>query len=344
MQFNLVLGFIGLTLFFFSCKEVKTPEAKEAVYILAREQAGPNQPMMGVVYKDGVPNIINANNNSLWVIDFTVHNSDVYVLAQQTTSNGTDDFQIFKNGVSIQSLGNGLTFYPNGIAMINQDIKVVGVRIVSNKRRLSLWANGVISDITTNNLEVQSPSITAIGSDTYITAQQETFPNNTGWSIAKYWKNGSEVVLGDSVSQSLATGIAVSGSDVLVSGYRFSKPCYWKNKSITYLANPNGNINGFTNTAVINGSDFYIGGMLMSSPGKEQAVYWKNGNLVELTTDQFKASANDMKIKDNNLYFVGYSQQTSSSNKTAMFWKNNTPTVLNNSSTVNSEAIKIIVQ
>jgi hypothetical protein len=344
MQFKLILGFIGLTVFFFSCKEVKTPEAKEAVYILAREQAGSNQPMRGVVYKDGVPNVINVNNNSLWAIDFTVHNSDVYVLAQQTNSNGTDDFQIFKNGVSIHSLGNGLTFYPTGIAMINQDIKVVGVRIVNNKRRLSLWANGVVSDITTNNLEVQSPSITSIGSDIYITAQQETFPNNSGWSIAKYWKNGTEVVLGDSVSQSMAMEIAVSGSEVLVAGYRFSKPCYWKNKSITYLANPNGNINGFTNTAVINGSDFYIGGKLITSPGKEQAVYWKNDIMIPLSTDNHTAAVFSMKIIRNDVYAVGFLQQASSSNKTALFWKNNTPTVLNTSSTVNSEAIKIIVQ
>jgi hypothetical protein len=344
MQFNLVLGFIGLTLFFFSCKEVKTPEAKEAVYILAREQAGSNQPMMGVVYKDGVPNVINANNNSLWVIDFTVYNSDVYVLAQQISSTGTDDFQIFKNGVSIQSLGNGRPYFPTGIAMVNQDIRVVGLKIANNLQGLSLWGNGVWSDITTSNLKVQNPRITVIGSDVYLTGQQETFPNNTGWSIAKYWKNGSEVVLGDSVSQSMSNGIAVSGSEVLVAGHRFSTPCYWKNKSITYLANPNGNDYGLGISAAFNANDIYIAGFFRTAPSKEQAVYWKNGNLVQLTTDQFKASANDMKIKDNNLYFVGYSQQASSSNKIAMFWKNNTPTVLNNSSTVNSEAIKIIVQ
>ena len=228
---------------------MKTPEEKETVYILAREQASSNQPIMGVVYKNGVPEIINVNNDGLNVIDFAVNNGDVYVLANRYTSGGSNDFQIFKNGTSIQSLGNGRPYFPTGIAFLNQDIRVVGLKIANNLQGLSVWGNGSWTDITTSNLKVQNPRITVIGSDVYLTGQQETFPNGSGWSIAKYWKNGSEVVLGDSVSQSMANGIAVSGSDVLVSGYRFSTPCYWKNKVITYLGNPNTNDYGLSLSA-----------------------------------------------------------------------------------------------
>lgn len=345
MQVNLVLCFIGLTLFFFACKEVKIPEVKEAVYILSREQAGPNQPFIGVVYKNGVPDTIKVNNDGLNVIDFAVNNGDVYVLANQYTSAGVNNIQIFKNGVSIQSFGNGRPYFPTGIAFLNQDIRVVGLKIANNLQGLSLWGNGTWTDITTSNLRVQGPGIKVFGSDIYLTGQQETFPNNGGWNIAKYWKNGVEVVLGDSISESRVDGIAVSGSDVLAAGKRFSQPCYWKNKKITYLANPNNNNEyGLGLSAAFNGNDIYIAGTFKTAPGKEQAVYWKNGNLVQLTTDQANASANDMKVKDNNLYFVGYSRQTSSANPKAMYWKNDVATVLNTSTTSISEAIKIIVQ
>src|SRR5205814_3244510 len=65
---------------------------------------------------------------------------------------------------------------------------------------------------------------------------------NGSIAIAKYWKNGQAITLGNGVNWSTANSIAVVGSDVYVAGTEVIGPYkqidkYWKNRQAIALTN-----------------------------------------------------------------------------------------------------------
>lgn len=77
----------------------------------------------------------------------------------------------------------------------------------------------------------------------------------------------------------------------------------------------------------ISGNDVYTCGNT-----NNKAVYWKNGQMTELTNGDFYASASAIVVKDNIVYVAGY-ERNSNGFYVAKYWKNGTEVILSDGST-----------
>ena len=144
-------------------------------------------------------------------------------------------------------------------------------------------------------------------------------------SVAKYWKNGTPVILGTSYSS--ANSIYVSGNDVYVAGYD-NGAVYWKNGTEVPLP---GQSNGQQALSVFaNGNDVYVAGY-----DGAVAVYWKNGTRVALTDGTNQAEAASMLVSGSDVYVAGWEYKTTQIDPShlviyavAKYWKNGVPTEL----------------
>jgi hypothetical protein len=177
-------------------------------------------------------------------------------------------------------------------------------------------------------------------------------------SAAVYWKNGTQVVLGDNASFSSASAIAVKDNDVYVAGFSNNNyASYWKNGQDSvlsttdvgncsdillngndvYLAGFVGSTGGATywkngiavqldqgggsltaNAIAINGADVYISGGDNNGP---YGVYWKNGVLNKL---QVGTIVNDIAVNENDIYLAGVAPGANAGKNSAVYWKDNT--------------------
>jgi predicted RecA/RadA family phage recombinase len=130
---------------------------------------------------------------------------------------------------------------------------------------------------------------------------------------AAYWKNDTLTILKNGSNSSSGTAIAVSGSDIYVSGISNGQPCYWKNGTFVSLGS-----SGSTSGIGIIGQDVYVSGSTSSGT----AVYWKNGIPVTLSPDSGTNYANDLVINGNDVYIVGDLHSNYFQTQIATIWKN----------------------
>ena len=145
-----------------------------------------------------------------------------------------------------------------------------------------------------------------------------------GNSVAAYWKNGTATMLGSGKS-GLANGIAISGSDVYVVGYRtaannYPVATYWKNGIHTDLADST--TGSAANAIVISGSDVYISGYVQDPNNNPIAAYWKNGVINLLANNTIQSAAFPIAVKNNDVYVAG--NVVSPTRFDATYWKNST--------------------
>lgn len=180
------------------------------------------------------------------------------------------------------------------------------------------------------NKTVNNNSITSSSVDVYVAGYVIT----GGGTTAAYWKNGVLTRLGDSLSFSRATGIAVHGTDVYVAGVISpnngnESAVVWKNGVATALTP--GSYGSEASCIALQGNDVYIGGYIYNIASQttnltttnSQSVYWKNGVAVTLPN----ASVVDaMAVNGTDVYIAGaiaaakiYSNNNLGA--TAAYWK-----------------------
>ncbi|CAM3735883.1 hypothetical protein MUGA111182_06195 [Mucilaginibacter galii] len=186
--------------------------------------------------------------------------------------------------------------------------------------------------------------------DIYIAGDE----NNT----ATYWKNGEAVRLTDLNNFSHASGIAVFGNDVYVSGYKTNNKDavyesgssqhtvvtdsknkvpqrngtiagYWKNKKFMDITD--GTVNAEASSIAVIGNDVYVAGYecdgQKAASGSDDlnnavAKYWRNGQPVVLTDGINVARATSVAVKNSDVYVVGYEQLGQNQSKELRYWKN----------------------
>jgi hypothetical protein len=203
-----------------------------------------------------------------------VSGTDVYV-AGYASINDVYVAAYWKNGVLQPLAGNIAHSGANAIAISGTDVYVAGIA-GDNGSIATYWKNGVEIPLETSTAS-SANALVISGSDVYIAG---SYTNASYKKAAVYWKNGTRVSLNDAsvdpdVTDTYASGIAVSGADVHVIGYiKMISGVYWKNGVQIPLGNPAQyeNVTNNMNSILLSGTDVYI--------SFNTAEYWKNGTLV----------------------------------------------------------------
>lgn len=99
-----------------------------------------------------------------------------------------------------------------------------------------MCGNETICSLTDGSRDAFTNHIFIQGNDVYI-ARQKIAPGKSTYQ-AKYWKNGSPVILSNGPESAFGSSIAISGTDVFVGGYRDGGSGiaqYWKNGTVVPL-------------------------------------------------------------------------------------------------------------
>jgi hypothetical protein len=134
-----------------------------------------------------------------------ISGNDVYVGGREN-----NEGRVWKNGVAL-TLNNATGCYITGVAADGADVYAVGY--TNGPIRIRYWKNGNSIDITTQGTAFAN-AITVSNGDVYIAGDDAFGPKY----IAKYWKNGVAVNLGNGTTNSHAYGIAIKGTDVYAAG------------------------------------------------------------------------------------------------------------------------------
>lgn len=148
----------------------------------------------------------NTNNGAAYVNGFAASGSDLYAVG-----NIGNVGKVWKNGAEI-SLPNSAGSVLKAITVSGNDVYIIGNVSVTTIR---YWKNNIHTDITVPaGREIYASGIAVENNDIYISGWESTGTV----LIAKYWKNGNEVVLGDGIKNSYTGGIAVKNGKVYVAG------------------------------------------------------------------------------------------------------------------------------
>ncbi|HEY5747864.1 MAG TPA: IPT/TIG domain-containing protein [Chryseolinea sp.] len=181
-------------------------------------------------------------------------------------------------------------------------------------------------DKTSNEVKIEKGSNTVAAGN--ITYTPDVFvaglENNGANSVAKYWKNGSPVVVGPVASA--AYSMYLSGNDIYVAGYvrnvNTNLATYWKNGTAVTL----GVGESAAKSIFISGNDVHVSGWEIIN-GFDNARYWKNGTAFQL--DPANSSGNGIAVMGSDAYVIG-SRRSSQGVFEPVLWKNNEPGIVLN--------------
>jgi hypothetical protein len=254
----------------------------------------------------------------------TINGLDIYVAGCILAHNGHYVAAYWKNGI-IKKLSDSTTnCRAYNIAVNGGDVYVIGQfsddPTVGLGNQIACWKNGVMTRIG----QGYASAIVVQGTNVYIAGAATT--QIVGGGYATYWKNGVPTTLPVSNAlSSMATAIAVNGSDVYVTGNISALTgdnigVCWKNNVISNLMD--NNIPSEANNLLISGNDVYVCG----SNSAKKATYWKNGvaTVIGSAAGGKLSSAYSIAINGTDLYVSGY--EGTLSREYTTYWKNSIET------------------
>jgi hypothetical protein len=176
--------------------------------------------------------ILAATPGSTQAFAVTTAGTDVYVGGKENNTG-----KVWKNGVAL-TLNNATGCTITSIAVEGADVYAAGY--TNSPARVRYWKNGNAVDIATAGTAFGN-AITVVNGDVYVAGTDVSGSK----AIAKYWKNGTETVLGDGIRNCKANGIAVKGTDVYVTGELQGAnsisdfAVVWKNGQVTTIGKAN---------------------------------------------------------------------------------------------------------
>lgn len=240
---------------------------------------------------------------------------DVYVAGSEYVD-GVEQATYWKNGVAHHLTSGTTSARAYKVIVRGADVYVL---VEVGYRAIKYWKNDEEHLIySQDNADVYARDMfVSDNGDVYIAGASTEKNGNLG---AKYWKNGVMTKLVHNTI-STATGIAVNGNDVYVSGYSLLNntddmpiAVYWKNGVAFPLSD--GTVRTMTSKIAVSGNDVHITGSVADGTAKQWlAKYWKNGEETNLLNGQ---EANDIFIDGTDVYITGRQGGVK-------YWKNGVP-------------------
>lgn len=195
-----------------------------------------------------ISNTVSGNGTCAGVY---VHAGNVYAAGSYRNSQGRFSPWECRNGVVPASTipNNDKHCFANAVFASGTDVYEAGSQnnATSGLAMATIWKNGIATTLTAGTASVGvATAVFVAGGDVYAAGYEEEDYYGSGNQFAKYWKNGVAVKLSNVSSG--ATGIAVFGNDVYVSGWEnngthlVSK--YWKNGVPVSIGNTTFNSTG----------------------------------------------------------------------------------------------------
>ena len=349
-KFNKILVLAIYVLLYFSCKKspvstITPPSAGTNVYV------GGFENKVAKYWKNGnavilADPLLNTAINSIVVVG-----NDVYAGGYEINNNPTPVkvAKYWKNGASVVLTDPTNTLsYPeiNSMAVSGNDVYAAGFENTNNRQVARYWKNGTAVSLTGSGANARSAmimGISVVGNDVYCVGYETVLRVDAGQTygviVAKYWKNGVDITLGNTsgFAYSIASSIAVVGSDVYIAGFgpggvNAGKTArYWKN-GVAAILPTESNYESAANAITFAGGDLFVAGYEIVG-GTSVAKYWKNGTLVRLTDGTRNAVANSIAVVGSDVYVAGYVLDNAY-NYVATYWKNGTATSLTDGSKV----------
>ena len=207
-----------------------------------------------------------------------VSGNDVYVAGHDGNSRAT----YWKNGNKID-LGMPTNYsWAYSIFVSGADAYVAGYESNGTHHIAKYWKNSAPISLTDGTKDAFGMSVFVAGNDVYVAGAEF----NTNYTQAKYWKNGAPVVLSNGPASGFAYSVFVEGSDVYVAGADSvgggkNVAMLWKNGVATPLSD--GTRETWAVSVFVVDGDVHVAGYEYNSTNYI-AKYWKNGNVVNLTT------------------------------------------------------------
>jgi hypothetical protein len=187
-----------------------------------------------------------------------------------------------------------------------------GVKVIATPY---LWTDGKPAILPHTSDSATASVVFTDGSDVYVAGTDATPMANA----ITVWKNGKTSAV-FSTGMSTVSGAAINGRDIYIAGDNspmggpiFSPVC-WKNGVIDVLSN---SLFSSTSGICVDKNDVYVSGTIDAD-----AMYWKNGAPISLTSSSSGSSANAITVAGDTLYVVGSINFLGS--PSACVWKNGT--------------------
>ena len=198
------------------------------------------------------------------------------------------------------------------------------------------WKNNVPYNLTDGSKESIAYDIAVSGNNIYAVGLED---QNTSGTVrpsrAMLWKNGDPIPLTTYSGVSRALSVAVLNEDTHIVGIEYDGnvmiPRYWKNGVSVPL--PTLGAEGSANDIVIVNGDTYIAGELFDlKTFLTKAVYWKNGELINISGNEIRSTyGKAIALINNNVHVVGHGYGNNGI-EVAKHWNNGSVTNLSDGS------------
>ena len=188
---------------------------------------------------------------------------DVFVAGHVGDASGKWRATYWKNGIPVTLSVPGQDCYAYDMAVVNDDIYVVGDRYLGIYSVARWWKNGTEMPVSDDSHFSTARAIHIVGSDVYIAGNEA---NSANKSVARYWKNGNPVTISDGTTNISLAGIAVNGQDVYAVGNSVhtngnTVATYWKNGVANQLTTGV----SFAWNIFVSGNDVYTAGSIRNT-------------------------------------------------------------------------------
>ncbi len=237
----------------------------------------------------------------------------LYVAGTEDDANGVNTARYWIDSTSKQVGPSGA--YVLDMAVAEKNVYVLTLEGRTTGDFYTIYKNGTQLYEFRQDTTVIS-KIAVSGNDIYIAGSR--YQNSLPYYRASVWKNGVLHFRDNSILETLASGIALNGSAVIVCGREANISSgvvagrYWVNGTATTVPD-----SYELYSVATSGSDIYTAGVI---PGSNQPAYWKNTSRTMLQSAGQVGFTSEILVAGTDVYVAGY--ESVSSRYQPRLWKN----------------------